>query len=164
MFENRFLHIVDRIYGWFVYIGSNLQSLFLLYMRLVWGHQFFITGIAKFAHIDTVSQFFVSLNLSHPVLTSYAVASFETVGGLCLFFGFISRLAAIPLIVIMVSALSLAHTEAFVQLRFLFEPALLVHQAPYPFLLTALLVFIFGPGRVSIDAWIKRWVSKQSKY
>jgi putative oxidoreductase len=164
MFESRFLRIIDRIYGWFIGIGSNLQSLFLLYMRLVWGHQFFITGIAKLAHIDTFTQFFISLNLSHPVFTSYAVASLETIGGLCLFFGFISRLAAIPLIVIMISALSLAHSEAFIQLRFLFEPALLVRQPPYPFLLTSLLVFIFGPGRVSIDAWIKRWASKQPKY
>ena len=164
MFESRFLRIAGRIYGWIIGSGSNLQSLFLLYMRLVWGHQFFVTGIAKFTHIDTVTQFFIALNLSHPVLISYVVASFETLGGLCLFLGCMSRLFAIPLIVIMVSALSLAHSEAFVELRFLFEPALLVHQAPYPFLLTALLVFIFGPGRISIDAWIKRWLTKQPKY
>ncbi len=164
MFENNLLRIIDRIYGWIVSLGSNLQSLFLLYMRLVWGHQFFITGIAKFSHIDTVVQFFISINLPHPVLYAYLVAGFELIGGLCLFLGFMSRLAAIPLIAIMIAALSLAHAEAFVELRFLFEPMMLVHQAPYPFLLTALLVFIFGPGRISIDAWIKRWVLRQAKY
>lgn len=164
MFESRFLRLTDKIYGWFIRIGNNLQSLFLLYMRLVWGHQCFMTGIAKFTHLDTVTQFFVGLNIPHPLFTSYVVASFELVAGLCLFLGFMSRLAAIPIIVIMVSALSLAHSEAFIELRFLFEPALLVRQAPYPYLLTALLVFIFGPGRVSIDAWIKRWLSKQPKY
>lgn len=164
MFESRFLRIIDRLYGWIIGAGSNLQSLFLLYMRLVWGHQFFIKGIGKFIHMDTIIQFFSSLNLVHPVLISYSVATFETVGGICLFLGFLSRLAAIPLIVIMVSALSLVHSDAFIQLRFLLEPARLVQQAPYPFLLTALLVFVFGPGKISIDGWLKRWASKQPKY
>lgn len=164
MFESKLLRVINRLYGWTISAGSNLQSIFLLYMRLVWGHQCFITGVAKFVHISTVIQFFTSLNLSHPIFTAYAVASFETVCGLLLFIGFSSRLAAIPLIVIMVSALSLAHSEAFIQLRFLFEPALLVRQAPYPFLLTAVLVFVFGPGKASIDAWLKRWASRQPKY
>ncbi len=164
MFESKFLRTIDRLYGWVVRAGNNLQSLFLLYMRLVWGHQFVLTGIAKFIHINTVIQFFSSLGFSHPELVSYTVAGFETVGGICLFLGFISRLAAIPLIIIMLTALSLVHTEAFIQLRFLLEPTRLVQQAPYPFLLTAVLVFVFGPGRVSIDAWLKRWASKQPKY
>ncbi len=164
MYESRFLRIMDCCYGWIVKSGSNFQSLFLLYMRLVWGHQFFLAGMGKFSNMDTVIQFFASLNLAHPEFVAYAVAFFEVVGGICLFLGFISRLAAVPLIVIMISALSLAHSDAFIQLRFLFEPARLVHQAPYPFLITAFLVLIFGPGRVSIDGWLKRWASKQSKY
>lgn len=164
MFESSFLRLMDRCYGWIVKSGSNLQSLLLLYMRLVWGHQCFISGMGKFSDMSTVVHFFTSLNLAHPEFVAYAVAFFETVGGICLFLGFISRLAAIPIIVIMISALSLAHSEAFIQFRFLFEPGRLVHQAPYPFLITALLVLIFGPGRVSIDGWLKRWASKQPKY
>ncbi len=164
MFENKTLHRIDRIYSLLLKIGSNLQSLFLFYMRVIWGHQFFITGLAKFTHIDVVSQFFSNLHISHPIFIAYLMAFVETLGGLCLFFGFASRLVAIPLIIAMVSALSLAHSDIFFQFRFLFEPMLLVREAPYPFLLTALLVFIFGPGRISIDAWIKRWASRQPKY
>ncbi len=164
MFESLFLRLIDRIYGWIVLLGSNLQSLFLLYMRLVWGHQFLMAGAGKFAHIDTVTQFFSSLGISSPEMTAYFVASFEVVGGLFLFFGFASRLISIPLIFIMGSVLSLAHREAFANMRFLSEPTALVHQAPYPFLLTAVLVFLFGPGRISIDAWIKRWAHRQPKF
>lgn len=163
-FENKFLRIVDRMYGWLVRIGSNLQSVFLLYMRLVWGHQLFIHGIEKLGHTDTVIQFFTTLNVPHSELTAYAVAIIETGGGLCLFLGLMSRLAAIPVMIVMISALSLAHSDAFIQWRFLVEPAMLVQQAPYPFLLTALLVFIFGPGRISLDAWLKRWANARAKY
>ena len=164
MHESGFLRIIDRVYGWIISIGSNLQSLFLLYIRLVWGHQCFRTGLSKFVHVDTVSQFFSSLNLVQPTLLAYTVATCEIIGGALLFIGFMSRLASIPIIIIMVSALAFAHSVAFVELRFLFEPILLVRQAPYPFLLMALLIFIFGPGRLSIDAWIKRWASKRPKY
>jgi len=164
VFENRLLRILDWICSKAISFGSNFQSLFLLYMRAVWGHQFFITGVAKLSDIDAVAQFFTTLNISDPLFVAYVVAICETIGGICLFFGFASRFVAIPLIAIMVSALSLAHSDAFVELRFLFEPSLLVHQAPYPFLLTSLLVLIFGPGRISIDAWIKRWASHQAKY
>lgn len=164
MFENKHLHRIDRIYSFFMKIGNNLQSLFLLYMRLIWGHQFFLTGVAKFNHIDVVIQFFANLHIKAPALTAYSVAFFETVCGFCLFFGFASRIVTVPLIIIMTSALSIAHQEAFMHLRFLLDPSFLVREAPYPFLIAALLVFIFGPGRISIDAWIKRWASKLPKY
>lgn len=164
VFENKFLRAIDSIYGFFIKLGSNLQSVFLLYMRLMWGHQLFIHGIQKFSHTETVIQFFGNLNLYHPGAAAYIVAFFETVCGFCLFFGFMSRIAAFPIIFIMISALSLAHSEAILEWRFLLDPLKLVQQEPYPFLITALMVFIFGPGRVSVDAWLKRWSQKQPKY
>ena len=47
MLSNPFLYWVDKIYGFFIKIGSNLQSLFLLYMRITWGHQLFLAGLHK---------------------------------------------------------------------------------------------------------------------
>ena len=164
MFENTFLRVMSRIYGLLIKIGDNLQSLFLLCARLIWGHQFFIAGSAKFSHSAEVVQFFTSLHIAAPTLTTYVVAVFELLGGICLFFGFASRLAAIPLIVIMLTALSLAHETPFTIQALLLHPDLLVHEAPYPFLVTSLLIFVFGPGKVSIDGWLKRWANRQPKY
>ncbi|HSX14271.1 MAG TPA: DoxX family protein [Chlamydiales bacterium] len=164
VFENKFLRVVDAIYGNIVKIGSNLQSTFLLYMRLMWGHKLFLHGIQKITHKETVIQFFGTLDLTYPVATTYIVSFFEVACGLLFVFGFMSRLAALPVMIIMISALSLAHSDAFIEWRFLFEPMRLVQQAPYPFLVTAFLIFIFGPGRVSIDAWFKRWSQKQPKF
>lgn len=163
-FENRFYRVMDRFYGFFIRLGSNLQSIFLLYMRVMWGHQLFLHGMEKLNHKETIIQFFSTLNVPHSEFLAITVATLEVLCGVCLFAGFISRIAAIPVIFIMISALSLAHSDALLGWRFLLEPQLLVRQAPYPFLITAILVLIFGPGRVSVDAWLKRWASRQPKY
>ena len=140
MLANRLLHWLSVIYDPFISVGSNLQSLFLLYMRLTWGHQFFLYGL------------------------SGTMGWIELVGGFCLFIGFASRLVAVPLIVLMLGALGMDHTVAISEWQFLWEPLSLVRALPYPFLLTAVLVFVFGPGRISVDGWLKRWFLRQPRY
>jgi uncharacterized membrane protein YphA (DoxX/SURF4 family) len=56
----------------------------------------------------------------------------------------------------MAAAYGTAHHHVFEGLKLFFEPSAFAQQAPYPYLVTALLVLIFGPGRLSVDAWIKR--------
>ncbi len=164
MLANPFLRWIDRIYGLFINVGSNLQSIFLLYMRLTWGHQFFLAGIAKLTDIGDTVQLFTKLDIPSPLFHAYQVGILETLGGILLFIGLASRLIAIPLIILMLTALSTAHAEYLANFRFLTDPHILVIQQPYPFLITALLVFIFGPGRISLDAYIKHWLTKQPTY
>jgi putative oxidoreductase len=164
MLSNPFLYWMDRIYGFFIKIGSNLQSLFLLFMRLTWGHQLLLTGVDKLRDIPGTVKLFTELHIPSPLFHAYEVGILEAVGGILLMIGFASRIISIPLIFLMVSALSLAHKEHLSNFKFIIDPHLLVAQEPYPFLITALLVFIFGPGRISLDAWIKRWVGHQPKY
>lgn len=143
MFKNPVLHCVATCYNWFVKGPGNLQSLFLLWMRLTWGHQFILAGTAKL-----------------PELVGWV----ELVGGAMLSVGFASRLVAVPLAALMIHALSLVHAQAIEHFRFITDPSSLVHEAPYPFLITSLLVLFFGPGRISLDAWLKRWANKQPRY
>ncbi|HSX25836.1 MAG TPA: DoxX family protein [Chlamydiales bacterium] len=161
---NPFLHRMELFYGFFIKIGSNLQSLFLLYMRLTWGHQFLLAGTTKLGNIDPVIQFFTSLNFVHPDILAYLIGTTEAVCGTLLILGFASRIAAIPLIITMLIALFTAHASKLANFQFILNPHTLVQEQPYPYLITAILVFIFGPGRVSLDAWIKRWVQKQPRY
>jgi putative oxidoreductase len=158
------LHAIARIYGFLIKIGSNLQSLFLFYMRLTWGPQLILTGLGKLQGIEKTAAYFASLHISHPLFNAYLVGWVEFLGGLCLTLGFASRLAAIPLIILLLTALGTAHAQDISHFRFLFEPDTLVKQTPYPFLITCLMVFVFGPGRLSIDAWLKRWSEKRPKY
>ncbi len=164
MFENPVLHFIASFYERLVKYSSNCQSIFLLWMRLTWGHQFLLIGLSKLHHIDTTIQFFTSLHIPSPVFHAYFVAYLETIGGILLILGLASRLIAIPLAFTMLIALATAHAEKLSQLKFITDPSALVHEAPYPFLITSLLVLFFGPGRVSIDAWLKRWAHRQPKY
>lgn len=164
MLENRLLYWLDKLYGIIVKVGSNLQSLFLLYMRLTWGHQFLLAGINKLKNVSSTIAFFEKLGIPYSEFHAHLVGGLEAVGGILLILGLFSRLISIPLIVIMITALSTAHAESLSNFSFILDPKSLVSQNPYPFLITTLLVFIFGPGRISLDAWIKRWVSNQPRY
>lgn len=164
MLQNRFLYWIDKIYGFFIKIGSNLQSLFLLYMRITWGHQFLLAGVDKLKDISKTIDSFAALGIIHPEFHAYTVSFFESIGGILLIVGFASRLISIPLISIMITALSTAHAEGLSSFKWVLDPKSLVLQNPYPFLITSVLVLIFGPGRISIDGWIKRWVDHQPKY
>ena len=164
MLTDPLLRWIDRIYGFFVKIGSNIQSFFILYLRITWGHQLFLIGVDKLRNIDALVQLFTKLHIPAPLFHAYEVGILEAVGGILLFIGFASRMITIPLIILMLTALSTAHAENLANFRFVTNPQTLVIQQPYPFLITALVVFVFGPGRISIDAWIKRWIDKQPRY
>lgn len=165
MLANPFLYCLDKFYSFFIAIGSNLQSLFLFYLRLTWGHQFYLSGSDKLHHIAETTQIFTDLHIPAPLFHAYEVGLVEAIGGILLMVGFASRIITIPLIILMLTALGTAHAEAFKNLDFLLsDPHILIMQQPYPYLFTSLIVFIFGPGRLSLDAWLKRWISHQPRY
>ena len=107
--------------------------------------------------MDQAIHYFASLGISHPDFQAHLVVWVEIVGGILLVLGLASRLACIPLIIAMISALSITNSLApFGSLQNIFNPAALVREEPFPFLVAVIIIFIFGPGRVSLDGWIKR--------
>jgi putative oxidoreductase len=66
-----------------------------------------------------------------------------------------SRLISIPLIVNFVVAYLTASRDK-VQMFFHQDPSNFIDDAAFPFLLTAILILAFGPGRISLDALIKK--------
>lgn len=164
MFKNPWIDFFYRVYNPLLTAGDHLRSALLLYLRITWGHQFFLFGLHKLRGIEETVQFFQDLGIPQATFHAYLVGISECVFGFCLFIGFASRLVSIPLMIIMLVALSTAHAPEISEFRFLLQPLSLVGQPPYPFLLTCLLVFIFGPGKVSVDGWLKRFLSFQEKY
>ncbi len=155
------MKVLASIYQIFIVVGKWLQPFLLLALRLFWGWQFFQAGFGKLQNMDHVIEFFNSLQIPAPTFFAYLVAWVETIGGIFLFFGFLSRLAAVPLIITMVTALSTAHVSASEAI--LIDPSEFINQMPVTFLIVAFVVFCFGPGLFSLDALFKRSICKKEK-
>jgi len=149
------------LYRTFANAANYLQSPLLLAVRLYWGWQFFQTGWGKLQDIPKVVDFFTSLGLPFPSVTAYVVGTSECVGGILLFFGLGSRLISLPLLADMVGAYVTADREA---LRAIFsEPGKFYAADPYTFMFASLLILVFGPGKISVDALIGRLIGREKR-
>jgi putative oxidoreductase len=74
--------------------------------------------------------------------------------------GLASRLTAIPITIVMIVAYLTADFESVTS--FFSDPDKLVKADPFPFLISALIIFVFGPGKFSIDAAIQ-WVIERAR-
>ena len=142
--------LLEKYYRLLVHVGSNLQSPFLLAVRLYWGWQFMETGWGKLVDIGKVIAFFTNLGIPAPTLNAYFVSALEFGGGVLLILGFGSRLIAVPLVIDMVVAYVTADREALFSI--FSNPDRFTAAAPYTFLAASLIVLIFGPGSFSLDA------------
>ena len=141
-----------KLYDGFIHAVSNIQSLFLLIVRLYWGWQLALNGWGKLHNLDNVTQFFVSLGLPAPGPTALFVSSFELVGGILLALGLFSRIAALGIAVDMLVAYVTADREAL--LAFFSNPGKFYNADPYTFLFAGLLILIFGAGKIALDSLV----------
>jgi putative oxidoreductase len=153
------INTADRLYALFLKLINALESPFLLAVRLYWGWQFLQSGIGKISHIDRVVEYFTSLGIPAPSVNAHFNAGLETVGGILLILGLGSRLISVPLLINMIVAYITADREAWTS--FFSDPGKFFGADPFPFLLTALIILIFGPGLFSLDTLIKRYRSRQ---
>ncbi|HEY4815024.1 MAG TPA: DoxX family protein [Chthoniobacterales bacterium] len=149
--------VVRRLYHLYEFVftgGVILPSAFLLLLRLYFFWQLFLTGKAKLANIGKVSEFFSSLGIPLPTLNAYFIGSLECFGSLLLIVGLASRPLSLLISVSMMVAYVTADFEALS--TFLSDSDKFVKADPFAFLLTALIIYIFGPGEFSADAVLKR--------
>jgi putative oxidoreductase len=131
-------------------LGGWLQPVLLLVVRGWWGWSFFLTGKGKLLNLDKTAAFFAELNIPLPKLNAIVAGSTECVGGLLLLVGLGSRLVSVPLIFTMLVAYATADKEAVAAI--FSDPDKFTSATPFLFLLACLMVFAFGPGRLSLDA------------
>ena len=152
---------MKKLYALHVSLVSKLQSPFLLIIRLYWGWQFFLTGKGKLLNLDRTAGYFATLNIPAPKLNAIMAGSTECFGGMLLLLGLGSRIVTVPLIFTMLVAYFTADPD---KIKGIFSnPDAFVTAAPFLFLLTCVIVLIFGPGAFSVDAVIARMCWEKKK-
>lgn len=135
--------------------GSDSKILFI---RLIVGLIFVSEGIQKYLIVTMLGPaYFRELGFSNPVFLAYFTGAFEITCGIMVLLGSFTRLASIPLLIIMITAfittkLPLLNNNGFLTFA---------HEYTTDFSLTLLLIslIIYGGGKWSVDLKIM-----QSKY
>ena len=90
-------------------ILSHFQSLALLLARLAVAYGFYEPAMMKWKDINSVAQWFGSMGIPLPTLNAYMAASTEVLGVILLTLGLFTRLISVPLMVVMVVAITTVH-------------------------------------------------------
>jgi putative oxidoreductase len=131
-------------------VGGWLQPLLLLVIRLYWGWMFFQYGKTKLLDLNGTAGFFGSLHIPLPKLSAILAGSTECVGGLLFLAGLGSRIITLPLMFTMI--IVYITTEEAALHAILSDPAKVTGARAFLFLFAVLIVFAFGPGKISLDA------------
>ena len=121
-----------------------------LIIRLVVGLIFLSEGLQKYVTPEIVGTGrFTKIGFSNPAFWAYFVGSFEIVCGILVLFGLITRLATVPLLVVMLVAFITTKIPTLIHKDFWS----FAHEYRTDFAMTLLLIYllIYGGGNNSID-------------
>jgi len=86
--------------------NASHGSASILFIRLAVGLIFFTQGILKFTDLNMGVLRFARIGFPHPYFTSHFVGAFEIVCGLLVLLGLWTRAAAIPLLIVISTAIA----------------------------------------------------------
>ncbi len=131
-------------------------------IRLMVGAVFLSEGIQKFLFADKLGAGrFEKIGLPSPEFLGGLVGSFEIICGLLILVGLLTRLASVPLIIIMFAAIATTKSELLAEKGF-WE---MMHgsRTDWAMLLGSVFLLIKGGGRWSADKTLtNKWSIKQS--
>ena len=121
-------------------------------VRLIVGAVFLSEGIQKFLYPAEVGAGrFTKIGLPSPETLAPFVGSFEILCGALVLLGLVTRLAVVPLIIIMLTAI--ATTKIPILLNEGFWKMAHESRTDWSMLLGSIFLLIVGAGSFSLDAW-----------
>lgn len=124
---------------------SNFQSIALLLARLVVAYGFLEPALTKWKNIGGTAEFFASLGIPLPTLNAYMAATTELLGVVLLTLGLLTRLISVPLMIVMIVAITTVHlTHGFSAGNNGFE-------IPLYYFVFLLIFASYGSGKFSLD-------------
>lgn len=138
--------------AWFERIDISYP---ILLIRIMVGSVFLSEGIQKFlfSGVRGVGRF-IKIGLPAPEFFGYFVPTFEVLCGLLILVGLLTRLAAIPLIVIMMVAIISTKIPILIDQGF-WEMAHAT-RTDWSMILGSIFLLIVGAGKLSVDFHLSR--------
>ena len=122
-------------------------------VRIIVGLIFLSEGIQKFLFPTLMGAGrFLDIGFNHAAIWAYLTGTFEIICGALVLFGLFTRVAAVPLLIIMLTAFVTTKWPVMIHIGFW----AMLHEYNTDFALTLLLIYllIFGSGRWSFDSRI----------
>jgi putative oxidoreductase len=141
-------------------LAAALAFLAPLLTRLVMGQAFHQTGSGKIENFANTVGFFTELGIPMPQANAFFVSRLEYWGGLLLIAGLLTRLVAAGLASTMVVAILTADRATFLGALKGTSEAGLTDVTSFVYLLFLLWLVLFGPGLLSLDALVVRWLQR----
>lgn len=142
-------------------LAAALSFLAPLGTRLVMGQAYYQTGSGKIANFANTVSFFGELGIPYPEANAFFVSRLEFWGGLLLIAGLLTRVVAAGLAATMVVAIATADREDFVGALQGSGEKGLTDVVPFVYLLFLVWLVLYGPGPVSLDALLARFVERR---
>jgi putative oxidoreductase len=150
-------NLVQRACDAGIRVASALQFVAPLVTRVTLGHAFFLTGRGKLANFDDFVGFMATRGIPFPEANAAFVARLEYYGGILLVLGLLTRLVALGLASTMVVAL-IGERQQFME-SWRWEGDVGPTDIPsFVFLLLLGWLILFGPGWLSLDKLVSRWL------
>ena len=97
-------HETDRSL-WSIVMRPAWRSRAVFLIRLAVGLIFFTRGVLKFTDPNMGVNRFTKIGFSHPAFTAHFVGTFEMVCGFLVLIGLVTRIAAVPLLIVICPAI-----------------------------------------------------------
>ncbi len=133
------------------YLSTPFRPLAPLLARICVGWVFMWSGWGKLNNLEQVTQNFIGWGIPFPYIMTPFVSAVEFGGGLLLLLGLFTRLAAAPLVVVMIVAIISAKLDQVDSLETLLGFEEVAYMSLFFWLACA------GPGSISLDELLKRW-------
>lgn len=149
-----------KLKKWFTFYKiNNVSNTKMILVRLIVGLIFLTDGIQKFLYPELLGTGrFIKLGFSNPEFWAYFTGTFEIICGTLIIVGLLTRLACIPLLIIMIVAFITSKLPTLMNSGFW----TFAHDYRTDFAMTFLLIYLLinGSGMWSVDSRISKHMRK----
>ena len=137
--------LVSGLIDWPQHVAQRLYWLAPLFTRLAVGWVFLWSGWGKLTHLPLVTENFASWGIPAPHIMAPFVSGVEFFGGILLLLGLFTRIAATPLVIVMIVAVISAKAAQIDSVETLLGFEEVAYMALFGWLA------VNGPGPISLD-------------